>query len=178
MNILKTIKENFLTKTPKKKLDTNTIYNININAINGAPVDLSTYQGKYMLIVNVASRCGFTHQYKELQELQNNYGDLIQVVGVPCNQFGGQEPDDEATSKNFCEVNFGVNFLLTEKVKVKGPEQHPLYTWLTQEVNNGVKDSTVKWNFQKYLLDPNGKLVDYYLSSTNPLSSKIINHLK
>jgi glutathione peroxidase len=97
---------------------------------------------------------------------------------VPCNQFGNQEPGTASDIESFCEINYGVTFLITEKIDVKGKHQHPLYTWLTQKVNNGIKSSSVKWNFQKYVIDPSGNLVDYYLSSTNPLSPKIVKHLK
>ncbi|MGB5418589.1 MAG: glutathione peroxidase [Algibacter sp.] len=154
------------------------VYDIKINALNGKPIELSQFKGKHILFVNVASKCGFTPQYKDLQELYNQYQDKIQIIGVPCNQFGGQEPGNAETITSFCEMNYGVTFLITEKIDVKGKNQHPLYTWLTQSINNGVKSSTVKWNFQKYLVDKNGKLVDYYMSTTSPLSSKITKHLK
>jgi len=100
------------------------------------------------------------------------------VIGVPCNQFGGQEPGSSETIKSFCQKNYGVTFLITEKVDVKGSSQHPLYAWLTQKSLNGNQDTSVKWNFQKYLVDEKGHYVDYYLSVTTPLSSKITNHLK
>ncbi|WP_233702683.1 glutathione peroxidase [Hyunsoonleella flava] len=159
-------------------MDVARIYDIDINALNGKPIDLSLFKGKYMLFVNVASKCGFTPQYKALQELYDTYKDKIQVIGVPCNQFGGQEPGNADAINQFCEVNYGVSFLMTEKIKVKGKEQHPLYTWLTQKINNSVSNSSVKWNFQKYLVDKEGRLVDYFFSSTSPLSSKIVKHLK
>ncbi|GAA4806361.1 glutathione peroxidase [Litoribaculum gwangyangense] len=163
---------------PQKKMTVDSVYNIKINALNGNPINLSDYKGKYILFVNVASKCGFTPQYKELQKLYETYQDKLQIIGVPCNQFGGQEPGDAKAIESFCEVNYGVTFLITQKVDVKGKNQHPLYTWLTQKINNGKIDSSVKWNFQKYLVNPEGHLVDYYLSTTGPLSSKITNHLK
>ncbi|WP_298556357.1 glutathione peroxidase [uncultured Algibacter sp.] len=159
-------------------MNLDTIYDIKINAINGKPIELSKFKEKHILFVNVASKCGFTSQYKDLQELHDIYQDKLQVIGLPCNQFGSQEPGNPETIASFCEVNYGVSFLITEKIDVKGKNQHPIYTWLTQEINNEKKDSSVKWNFQKYLINPTGKLVDYYLSTTNPLSSKIIKHLK
>lgn len=161
-----------------QKMNIESIYDIKINALNGYAINLSHFKGKYILFVNVASKCGFTSQYKSLQELYKTYPEKLQIIGVPCNQFGGQEPGDAKAIESFCEVNYGVTFLITEKVDVKGKNQHPLYTWLTQKVNNGKTDSTVKWNFQKYLVDPQGQLVDYYLSATGPLSSKITNYLK
>jgi len=154
------------------------IYDIKINTINGKPIHLSDFKGKYILFVNVASKCGFTPQYKDLQELQNQYKDQLQIIGLPCNQFGGQEPGDAQTISSFCERNYGVSFLISEKIDVKGKNQHPIYSWLTQEINNGKKTSTVKWNFQKYLVDTKGAFIDYYISTTNPSSSKITKHLK
>jgi len=158
------------------KLEVNNIYNIDINKLGGKPLDLQQFRGKYILFVNVASKCGFTPQYKQLQELYDNHNNLV-VIGVPCNQFGGQEPGGSEEISNFCEVNYGVTFPITEKVDVKGTKQHPLYSWLTQKVNNGKKDTSIKWNFQKYLVSPDGEWIDYYLSTTNPTSSKIKKHL-
>ena len=178
MNPLKAFVATLFTKEKRVKMDVNSIYDIKINALNGAPINLSDFKGKHLLFVNVASKCGFTPQYKGLQELHETYKDKLQVIGVPCNQFGSQEPGDASAIESFCEVNYGVTFLITEKIDVKGTNQHPLYTWLTQKVNNGKTDSSVKWNFQKYFVDTNGNLVDYYFSATSPLSSKITKHLK
>jgi len=127
--------------------------------------------------VNTASACGFTKQYKELQELYEQYGSKLQIIGTPCNQFGSQEPGNAKQIEEFCELNFGVSFPLSEKLDVKGDNQHPVYTWLTRKKYNGVKNSSVKWNFQKYLIDENGKLIDYYFSITRPMSKKILRHL-
>lgn len=157
---------------------TNSIYNIKINSLQSKPVDFSVFKGKYLLFVNVASKCGFTPQYKELQELSNNYKNNLVVIGVPCNQFGKQEPGNPDEIQEFCQINYGVSFLITEKIDVKGDNKHPLYNWLTSKKLNGKKNSSVKWNFQKYLVSPEGKLIDYYFSITKPLSSKIIKHLK
>lgn len=154
------------------------IYDIKINSLQDKPIDLSVYKNKYILFVNVASKCGFTPQYKDLQTLYEKYGDKLQVIGVPCNQFGSQEPGDASTIEEFCDVNYGVSFLITEKVNVKGSNQHPLYAWLTKKDKNGTKNSSVKWNFQKYLVGPNGVFIDYFYSMTNPNSSKITKHLK
>lgn len=154
------------------------LFDITINRLNGQALELSEFKGKYLLFVNVASKCGFTPQYKELQKLSDQYQDKLVVIGVPCNQFGNQEPGDSNDIKSFCEINYGVTFPITEKVDVKGGQQHPLYAWLTQKQNNGVKNSKVKWNFQKYLVDPDGALIDYYYSMTSPMSSKIVKHIK
>lgn len=178
MNPLKAFAATLFTKEKRVKIDVNSIYDIKISALNGAPVKLSDFKGKHLLFVNVASKCGFTPQYKDLQQLYDLFKDKLQLIGIPCNQFGGQEPGKAEEIESFCEVNYGVTFLITEKIDVRGKNQHPLYTWLTQKVNNGKTNSSVKWNFQKYLVDTNGELVDYYFSTTSPLSSKITKHLK
>lgn len=149
------------------------IYNIAINDIKGNPIDLGKYKGKKILFVNVASECGFTGQYQGLQELYDAHKEQLMIIGVPCNQFGGQEPGEASEIQSFCQVNYGVTFLITEKVAVKGAEQHPLYQWLTQKEKNGKSNSTVKWNFQKYLIDEKGQFMDYFYSLTKPMSSKI-----
>ena len=149
------------------------IHEISIKSISGEEINLSDFEGKKILIVNVASDCGFTNQYKGLQELHKTYKDKLVVIGVPCNQFGGQEPGDANQIEIFCEKNYGVEFLITEKIYVKGNNQHPLYAWLTKKNLNKKKNSTVKWNFQKYLIDEEGNLIDYYYSITKPLSKKI-----
>ena len=153
------------------------LYDISINNIEGKEIDFNMYKGKKILFVNVASECGFTGQYKELQELYEKYKDKLVVIGLPCNQFGGQEPGTASQIQTFCEKNYGVEFLISEKIDVKGNGQHPLYAWLTKKELNGKKSSSVKWNFQKYLVDENGQLIDYYFSITNPMSSKIISKI-
>ena len=165
-------------QTKKDMSSTNDLYSISINDIDGNPVKLNDYKGKYILFVNVASECGFTSQYKEMQELHKEYNGQLAVIGVPCNQFGAQEPGGAEEIKSFCSKNYGVEFLITEKIDVKGDGQHPLYSWLTDKKINGVKGSSIKWNFQKYLINPEGQLVDYYYSVTSPTSDKITNHLK
>jgi glutathione peroxidase len=154
------------------------LYDIKINSLQGKAIDLSEYKNKFLLFVNVASKCGFTPQYKDLEELHTKYKNQLVVIGVPCNQFGKQEPGTSDEIQEFCQVNYGVSFLITEKVDVKGINQHPLYTWLTDKSLNGKKSSSVKWNFQKYMVDTEGKLIDYYFSITKPLSSKITKHLR
>ena len=153
-------------------------YNIEINSLQNSPILLSNFKGKYILFVNVASKCGFTPQYKELEEMHKKHSDNIVIIGVPCNQFGKQEPGNNEEIEEFCKVNYGVSFLITEKIDVKGTNQHPLYTWLTSRELNNKKSSSVKWNFQKYLISPDGKLIDYYFSITKPMSSKITKHIK
>jgi glutathione peroxidase len=158
--------------------DSKNLYHIQLTSLTGELINLSTFKGKKILIVNTASECGFTGQYEELQELYDTYQEHLVVIGVPCNQFGRQEPGNAKDIQSFCKVNYGVTFLMTEKLDVKGNKQHPLYAWLTQKELNGVKSSSVKWNFQKYLIDENGQLIDYFYSMTKPKSSKITTYLK
>ena len=148
------------------------------NDIWGDAIELNDFKGKYILFVNVASECGFTGQYKDLQKLHEEYGSKLVVIGVPCNQFGGQEPGESHEITAFCTEKYSVTFLMTEKIEVKGSNQHPLYKWLTDKNSNGIKNSTVRWNFQKYLVDPSGNLIDYWYSITQPLSQKIIKHIQ
>ena len=161
-----------------KNNQTMSLYNIEINSLDGSPINLNDYKGKHILFVNVASECGFTGQYEDLQKLYDTYQDKLMVIGVPCNQFGGQEPGTSDQIQSFCSKNYGVTFLMTEKIDVKGDGQHPLYKWLTNKDLNGIKSTSVKWNFQKYLIDGNGDFVDYFYSITKPLSSKITRQLK
>ena len=154
------------------------IYDIAINDISGKSMDLGAFKGKHILFVNVASKCGFTPQYAGLEELHQQFKDDLVVIGLPCNQFGGQEPGAEKEIQQFCTKNFGVSFLLTEKIEVKGEGKHPLYNWLTDKKINGKSSSSVKWNFQKYVVDEKGEFVNYFYSTTKPLNPKITSILK
>lgn len=165
------------TKEKSETSPSESIYDVKLEALNGDIIDLSDYRGKYILFVNVASECGFTGQYEDLQKLYDEHKEKLMIIGAPCNQFGGQEPGTATEIQTFCKKNYGVTFLLTEKLDVKGENQHPLYQWLTNKSKNGISNSTVKWNFQKYLINTNGEFIDYYYSITNPLSSKIVKHL-
>lgn len=136
------------------------IYDIEVNSIRGEKKDLSEYRGKIMLIVNTASKCGFTPQYKGLQTLHEKYADRgLAILGFPCNQFAGQEPDDEATIAQQCELNHGVTFPLHAKIEVKGSGIHPLYKHLTKAKRGFLGTKTIKWNFTKFLVDRGGKVV-------------------
>lgn len=148
-------------------------YDIKLNDINGKQIDLKSFEDKYILFVNVASKCGFTSQYTDLEKLHQQYQNDLVVIGLPCNQFGGQEPGNAEEIKNFCSSNYGVTFIISEKIEVKGEGMHPLYQWLTQKDLNGKTSSTVKWNFQKYLVNKSGELLNYFYSMTGPLSNKI-----
>lgn len=141
---------------------------IDIHTLQGAPLDLSKFRGKKILFVNVASECGYTPQYADLQELYSKNSDKLEIIGVPCNQFGGQEPGTAKEIAEFCSKNYGVTFTMTEKIDVKGENQHPLYQWLTSKAQNGVADATVKWNFHKFLLNESGELIKAYASGEMP----------
>ena len=161
-------------QTAKDSKPNESIYSIKIMQLDEkTELDLSQYKGKKILFVNTASECGFTPQYEDLQKLQNKYPDKLVVIGSPCNQFGGQEPGNSDQIATFCKKNFGVTFMLTQKIDVKGDHQHPLYQWLTSKTKNGVLDSEVKWNFNKFLVDENGKLLAYFASTTGPMSADI-----
>ncbi|NRB61201.1 MAG: glutathione peroxidase [Winogradskyella sp.] len=179
MNPIKAIVKSF-SDSEEKLLETinSSLYDVEINSLQGQPINLSEFEGKYILFVNVASKCGFTSQYKDLQKLYENYMDKLVVIGVPCNQFGNQEPGTSHEITQFCELNYGVTFLMTEKIDVKGSNQHPLYKWLTTRALNGKANSSVKWNFQKYLINKNGQLIDHFYSITRPSSSRITNFIK
>lgn len=174
---MKTIDKAKLSPSASLETKKSSIYDIAIDTIGGKSIILEEFQGKKMLFVNVASKCGFTKQYKGLQTLSDKYKEELVVIGSPCNQFGKQEPGDASQIQKFCELNFDVRFLLTTKIDVKGDKQHPIYKWLTSKDLNGKKNSSVKWNFQKYLVDENGILIDYFFSITKPMSSAITKHL-
>lgn len=154
------------------------IYDIPVVSLMGDSINLESFKGKKILFVNVASKCGFTPQYEGLQKLSDSYKDSLVIIGMPCNQFGSQEPGGKDEIATFCQKNYGVDFLILEKADVKGDNQHPLYEWLTSKSLNGRKNSSVKWNFQKFLVDENGQLLDVFFSTTKPMSSKITKFLK
>lgn len=154
-------------------------YDLSINSlVGGQKIEFSAFKGKKILIVNVASACGYTKQYEDLQNLYEKYSDSLIIIGFPCNQFGFQESGSATEIQEFCKVNFGVTFLLTEKIDVKGKNQHPVYQWLTNKELNKVDNYEVSWNFNKFLISENGALLDYFPSKVNPLSDEILNYLK
>jgi len=151
-------------------------YDFKINNINNEKLDLTDYKGKTVLLVNVASNCGFTKQYSELQELYTAYKERgLVVLGVPSNQFGAQEPGSNKQIKDFCETNFNITFPMTSKYQVKGENAHPIYLWAKK--NHG-KSSIPKWNFHKILINKKGEIEDTYSSFTNPMSKKITNKIE
>lgn len=151
------------------------IYDITIKSLDGkSDIKLSDYKGKYIVIVNTASECGYTPQYKDVQKFYEDHKDSVVVIGCPCNQFGGQEPGTSSEIGAFCQKNYGVTFTLTEKIDVKGENQHPLYQWLTQKSKNGAGDFSVKWNFNKFVINKEGKLTHYFGSGTKPTDSDFL----
>lgn len=148
-----------------------TIYDFKLSGLSGGTVDFADFAGKKILVVNVASACGYTSQYAQLQELAEEMKDSVVVIGCPCNQFGGQESGSAEEIQQFCQVNFGVTFPLTEKLDVKGANAHPLYQWLTQKSENGVADSDVSWNFNKYLINEKGEFVSHFASGVSPFEA-------
>lgn len=144
------------------------VYEFKVNSIEGKEIDFSAYKGKTLLIVNTASECGFTPQYKDLQKLHETHGDKITILGFPANNFGGQEPGSNLQIKQFCEKNFGVSFQLFEKVSVKGEDQHPLFKFLKEKTG---QEPT--WNFCKYLVKPDGS-VKFFSSKVNPMDKEIV----
>lgn len=163
----------------KKPANKTSIHQFKATTIDGEILDFLSLKGKKILVVNTASKCGFTPQYKGLQELYEKYKDKnFVIIGFPCNQFGEQEPGTGSDIKEFCTRNYGVTFTMMEKVDVKGDHISEIYSWLTTKSKNGVKNSSVKWNFQKYMIDENGFLVDYVLPFKSPNCSKIINWIE
>jgi len=151
------------------------VYPIMLHALNGkTTLDLSTFKGKKILIVNTASECGYTPQYEGLEKLFESKKDKLVIIGCPCNQFGGQEPGDSANIQQFCNAKYKITFPISEKLEVKGNNQHPLYQWLTQKSKNGVLDADVKWNFNKFLIDENGRLMAYFPSRVKPDDAELL----
>ena len=156
------------------QVETTSIYDFQIRALNSDEViDFENFRGKKILIVNVASKCGFTYQYEELEQLYQAKKDELVVIGFPCKQFLNQEYGKEEKIAEFCAINYGVTFPLTEKVNVKGRKIHPIYEWLTNEELNGVGDFKVKWNFNKFLLDESGKILESFSAMVKPLDEEL-----
>ena len=160
---------------PGKKLPT--IYQFKIDALTNGSIDFKNFKGKKILIVNTASKCGYTPQYEELQALYEKYKDKLVVIGFPANNFGGQEPGTNAEIKEFCSSKFKVTFPMTTKVSVKGDDIHPIYKWLTSKEKNGVLNAEIKWNFNKFLLNEKGELIAYFPSKVKPMSEEITEKL-
>lgn len=156
----------------------NSIHQFRVDGLEGDLIDFAAYAGKKILVVNVASECGYTPQYQQLQELYEHFGDRLVVVGFPCNDFGAQEPGSAVEIRQFCQKRYGVTFPLAAKVSIKGADCAPVYRWLTSAAENGHSDSTVSWNFQKYLLDEDGRLKAVFPSSCDPFDPSLLRHLE
>jgi glutathione peroxidase len=163
----------------KKKIVSSgkTIYDFRIRTLEGEEITLEKFKGKKMLIVNVASECGYTPQYKNLEALYEKYREKVTVIGFPANNFGGQEPGDSKQIREFCTKNYGVSFPMMEKISVKGDDVHPLYHWLSHKEENGTCDEAPKWNFAKYLVDENGIVIRFFGHKVDPLSDEIVSLL-
>jgi len=150
------------------------IYDFKVEGLTGGTIDFSQYKGKKILIVNTASKCGYTPQYEELEALYEKYKDRLVIVGFPANDFLFQEPGSNEQIAEFCKKNYGVSFPMAAKIIVKGKKMAPIYQWLTNETYNGFQSSSVKWNFQKYLIDENGKLIAVFAPGIKPMSEEVI----
>ncbi|MFT3703734.1 MAG: glutathione peroxidase [Agriterribacter sp.] len=154
-----------------------TIYDFKVEGLEGGSIDLAKYKGKKILIVNTASKCGFTPQYKDLEALYEKYKDKLVIIGFPANNFASQEPGSNSEIKEFCTKNYGVTFPMSAKVSVKGDDIDPLFKYLSDEAEAmGVKDP-IKWNFTKFLVNEQGKLIAVFPSKVNPMSAEITKHL-
>ncbi len=156
----------------------NSIHSFKVKSLDGGTIDFAQFKGKKILIVNTASECGYTKQYKALDSIYKQYKSKLVVVGFPCNQFGGQESGTATEIQEFCKKNFGVTFPLAEKVEVKGENATAIYKWLCSKAENGVLDATISWNFNKFLIDESGNMLAYFPSKVTPDSEEILKYLK
>ncbi len=171
-------KSNTTNKMETNVKDTPTsVHTFIVKALDGSTINFADYKGKKILIVNTASECGYTPQYKDLEALYEKYKDKLVIVGFPANNFGGQEPGSNAEIKSFCTKNYGVTFPMAEKISVKGNDIAPIYQWLTSKAKNGVLDATIKWNFNKFLLNEKGEIIAKFDSGTKPMDDDIISKL-
>ncbi|PTX21065.1 glutathione peroxidase [Pontibacter mucosus] len=161
--------------TPNTNTQTSDFYTFKMKTLDGKEVDFSKYKGKKVLLVNTASECGYTPQYEDLQKLHETHGNEVEVLGFPANNFGGQEPGSNEEIASFCQKNYGVSFQMFEKISVKGEDQHPLYTWLSQ---NAPGKEEPGWNFCKYLVDENGNVVAFYPSKVKPMDKELLSAIQ
>lgn len=167
-----------ISKAKTDELMGKTIYDFKVESLDGKEINFADFKGKKILIVNTASECGFTPQYADLEKVYEEYKDKLVIVGFPANNFGGQEPGTNTEIGAFCQKNYGVTFPLAAKVSVKGDDTAPIFKYLTEKDLNGVKNTTILWNFTKFLIDENGKLVDSFVSTTKPTDQAITKYLK
>ena len=161
----------------KTKIQTRSIYDFKVLGLSGDTIDFANFKGKKILIVNTASKCGFTPQYKQLEELYEKYKDKLIIVGFPANNFFSQEPGSNETIKEFCTKNYGVSFPMAAKISVKGKNIAPIYKWLCNKEDNGFMDAKITWNFNKFLLDEKGQIIAKFNSRVKPMSEDIISKL-
>lgn len=157
---------------------TTSVYDITYSSIDGKEMNLQQYKGKKILLVNVASKCGFTPQYADLEKLYETHKDKLVIVGFPANDFLKQEPGTNSEIAQFCSLNYGVTFPMAAKISVVGDNKHPLYRWLTDKKLNGWNDQEPQWNFFKYLIDEKGELIHVFPSNTKPMDEEVLNSLK
>jgi glutathione peroxidase len=155
----------------------NKIYDFKVESLDKGTINFADFKGKKILIVNTASECGYTPQYKELQALYEKFKGKLVIVGFPANNFGGQEPGTAVEIKAFCEKNYGVTFPMAAKISVKGDDMAPIYKWLTSKAANGVLDAEIGWNFNKFLIDENGVMIEHFPSKVKPMSVEILSKL-
>ena len=153
------------------------IYDFKVPGLEGGEINLADYKGKKILIVNTASKCGYTPQYEELEALHKKYGAKLAIIGFPANNFGGQEPGSSTEIAEFCKRNYGVSFKMADKVSVKGDDVHPLFKYLTEEAKKMNVEDPIKWNFTKFLVDEKGKLVKVFPSKVKPMSEELTAYL-
>lgn len=166
-----------ITLNPSKIVAAKSIYEFKVEALDGSTIDFAKFKGKKILVVNTASKCGYTPQYEGLEKLYETYKDKLVIVGFPANNFGGQEPGSNVEIGEFCKKNYGVSFPMAAKVSVKGDDTAPIYKWLCSKTENGVLDAEIKWNFGKFLLDENGHLISYFPSKVEPMSEELTSKL-
>ena len=171
----------FFWNNPVSKSDnrvqSQTIYDFKVAALNGGTIDFADFKGKKILIVNTASKCGFTPQYEDLEALYKKYDGKLVIVGFPANNFFSQEPGSNENIEAFCKKNYGVTFPMAAKISVKGKDIAPIYKWLCNKIENGVMDAKVSWNFNKFLVDEHGKLIGHFKSKVKPMSEEITGKL-
>lgn len=173
-----TIKTRPTNMTTEENPNAKTFYSFKMKGIDGKEVDFSQYKGKKVLLVNVASECGYTKQYEQLQELHSKFGEKLIILGFPANNFGGQEPGTNAEVATFCKTKFGVSFQMFEKISVKGTDMHPLYHWLSTKAENGWNEDAPNWNFCKYLVNEKGELVKFFKSGVDPVGEEMLAAIK
>ena len=170
-------KNSEISKEKTNELMGKTIYDYKVESLDGTEINFADFKGKKILIVNTASECGFTPQYADLEELHDHYKEKLVVIGFPANNFGGQEPGTNTEIGAFCQKNYGVSFLMAAKVSVKGDDVAPIFKFLSEKELNGVKNTTILWNFTKFLVDENGTLIDSFISTTKPTDQAIVKYL-